>query len=66
MDTARKINGLGFAGATALFSTLYPNRFGIVDQFVIKNLQAAKSLSNDALIKAIKPSSINKKRFCIF
>jgi hypothetical protein len=60
LDAGLKIKGLGCAGATALLSTLYPNRFGTVDQFVIKCLQKADSLSNNHLIAAINPDSIKK------
>lgn len=56
--TAKHIKGLGTAGATALLSTLYPHRFGTVDQFVVKCLQRAKSLSGDPIIQEINPQAI--------
>ena len=58
LKSALKIKGLGCAGATALLSLLYPNRFGTVDQFVVRNLQSANSLNQDPIIIHAKPNSI--------
>ena len=60
LDVALKIKGLGPAGATALLSILYPDRFGTLDQFVVKCLQAAPSLSGDHIIRGVNPNSIKK------
>ena len=58
LDTAHKIKGLGYAGATALLSILYPNRFGTVDQFVVKNLQ--KNIKSNQYILKINPNNIKR------
>ncbi len=41
---AKKTPGLGFAGASGLLALLYPQKFGTVDQFVVKTLRNVPTL----------------------
>jgi len=52
LKTAKKIRGLGTAGASGLLSLMYPEHFATVDQFVVKALREVKNLPEaDALAK---------------
>ena len=62
LNVALKIPGIGYSGATALLSILYPNRFGTVDKHVIISLKSAKSMQNDAIIQSINPDHFTKKQ----
>ena len=60
---ASQIKGLGTAGASGLLSALYPETFGIVDQFVVKALLMVPELdegTRQALAK-MKPDSLSAK-----
>ena len=56
---ARKIKGLGIAGASGLLSILFPSKYGTVDQFVVKRLLEIDDLPERKIITEIKPESIN-------
>lgn len=58
LDIANSIYGLGPAGASGLLSILFPNYFGTVDQFAVKNLQTF-NISQNSLIKDINPQNIS-------
>jgi hypothetical protein len=44
LATAEGIRGLGIAGASGLLSLMYPEKFGTVDQFVVKSLNRIDGL----------------------
>lgn len=61
LSTAMSINGVGTAGASALLSILYPERFGTADRFVVLCMQNAPSLISDTTIQHINPNAIKPK-----
>lgn len=54
IEEARKIYGLGYVGATALLSILYPNNFVTIDQFLLYALYSIDSLK-DKIITVYNP-----------
>ena len=46
LSIAYRIRGLGSAGASGLLAVLFPESFGTVDQFVVKNLQGINNLAD--------------------
>ncbi len=58
LSIAYSIRGLGSAGASGLLAVLFPEDFGTVDQFVVKNLQKIKDLPEREGIGNILPESI--------
>ena len=58
-NNARRIKGLGIAGASGLLSLLFPKYFGTVDQFVVKRLIEIKSLKEHEILKKINPECIS-------
>ena len=58
LSIAKKIRGLGTAGASALLSVLFPKDFGTVDQFVVKSLLKVKGLAEHGQIEQMNPESL--------
>lgn len=58
LSIAYNIRGLGTAGASGLLAVLFPEEFGTVDQFVVKNLQDIKDLPEREAVARISPESI--------
>ncbi len=58
LSIAYRIRGLGSAGASGLLSVLFPESFGTVDQFVVKNLQEVSDLAGSAWLSKVIPESI--------
>jgi hypothetical protein len=56
--TAQRIKGLGIAGASGLLALLCPEKFGTVDQFLVKALQDVEGLPEAALIQRMKPGNL--------
>jgi hypothetical protein len=56
-----KIGGLGVAGASGLLSLVYPDKFGTVDQFVVKALQQVEALPEAEEIAAMASRMEGKK-----
>jgi hypothetical protein len=54
LETAKKIKGLGTAGASGLLALLYPQKFATVDQFVVKALRKVSGLPEAHHIAKIK------------
>jgi hypothetical protein len=61
MEAAGKIGGLGPAGASGLLSLLFPERFGTVDQFVVKFLLMVDGLPEAEAVGAMKPEGLTLK-----
>jgi hypothetical protein len=57
--TAKKIRGLGTAGASGLLSLMYPGRFATVDQFVVKALRLVPDLLEASAIARMNRHSLN-------
>lgn len=65
LKNVQRIRGLGISGASGLLSLLFPKSFGTVDQFVIKNLLAIKTLKEHSQIEKMNPNNISlKDGFC--
>lgn len=58
---ARKIKGLGYAGASGLLAVLFPKWFGTVDQFVVKALWEIESLSEREKLLEMRPEDLKRK-----
>ncbi len=58
LTIARKIHGLGTAGASGLLSVLFPKEFGTVDQFVVKALCQIEGLPEHAQISHMAPEAL--------
>lgn len=59
--TAKKIRGLGTAGASGLLSLMYPNHFATVDQFVVKALRHVAGLPEAAALAKMNPENLSIK-----
>lgn len=57
--TAKKIRGLGTAGASGLLSLLYPDHFATVDQFVVKALRQVSNLPEANAISKMNPLNLS-------
>ena len=58
LEVAKKIHGLGIAGASGLLALIYPQKFGTVDQFVVKALREVNGLPEAAELAQMKPEGI--------
>jgi hypothetical protein len=58
LKAAKKIGGLGVAGASGLLALMYPEKFGTVDQFVVKALQQVKDLPEADEIDVMEPKNL--------
>lgn len=58
LSCAKKLRGLGTAGASALLSILFPSDFGTVDQFVVKSLLKISNLPEHERIEQMNPESL--------
>ena len=59
LNNARRIKGLGIAGASGLLSLLFPKYFGTVDQFVVKRLLEISNLKEHDVLTKINPEWIS-------
>jgi hypothetical protein len=57
--TAKKIRGLGTAGASGLLSLMYPEHFATVDQFVVKALCQVGDLPEANALSNMKPLNLS-------
>lgn len=55
---AKKIDGLGVAGASGLLSLMYPQAFATVDQFVVKALRKVPALSEHEILARMNPDNL--------
>jgi hypothetical protein len=58
LEVAYEIHGLGPAGASGLLSLMYPETFGTVDQFVVKELRKLDDLPEARTLTEMKPESL--------
>ena len=58
LELARKIRGLGTAGASGLLSLIYPEHFATVDQFVVKALRGVRGLPESDALASMKPQNL--------
>ena len=56
-----RIRGLGVAGGSGLLSILFPEDFGVLDQFVVKSLLKVDSLPEHTILEAMNPKLLTKK-----
>lgn len=61
LETAKRIKGLGVAGASGLLSILFPKYFGTVDQFVVKTLLEIDDLPERNILKSMHAESLSIK-----
>ncbi|SDH06424.1 hypothetical protein [Nitrosomonas sp. Nm132] len=59
ITTAKKIRGLGTAGASGLLSLMYPEHFATVDQFVVKALRLVPGLPEAAVLARMNPENLS-------
>ena len=59
LKTAKKIRGLGTAGASGLLSLMYPEHFATVDQFVVKALRAVDDLPEERALSKMNPLNLS-------
>lgn len=58
LNIAKKIRGLGTAGASGLLSLMYPDHFATVDQFVVKALWQVEGLPEANVLSKMNPSNL--------
>lgn len=58
LEAARAIRGLGTAGASGLLALMYPEKFGTVDQFVVKALRLVSGLPEAAALGRMNPENL--------
>jgi hypothetical protein len=58
LEAASAIRGLGTAGASGLLALMYPQKFGTVDQFVVKALRQVNGLPEAAALARMKPEDL--------
>lgn len=59
LKTAKKIRGLGTAGASGLLSLMYPGHFATVDQFVVKALRLVSELPEANALTKMNPQNLS-------
>ena len=59
LTTAKKIRGLGTAGASGLLSLMYPDHFATVDQFVVKALRLVSDLPEASALAKMNPQNLS-------
>jgi hypothetical protein len=58
LEIAKRINGLGIAGASGLLSIMFPRDFGTVDQSVVKSLLSIQGIPERGFLEKMKPDSL--------
>lgn len=59
LKTAKKIRGLGTAGASGLLSLMHPEHFATVDQFVVKALWQVGDLPEASALSKMNPLNLS-------
>ena len=59
LATAKKIRGLGTAGASGLLSLIYPDHFATVDQFVVTALRLVNDLPEANALSKMNPQNLS-------
>lgn len=65
LEIVHQIPGLGVAGASGLLALMYPERFGTVDQFVVKALCGVADLPELNQVRAMNPLGLKAKEGAI-
>jgi hypothetical protein len=58
LKIATSIHGLGVAGGSGLLALMYPQHFGVVDQFVVKALLKVGDLAEHSRLVQMNPSGL--------
>ncbi len=58
LEIARRIRGLGTAGASGLLAVLFPRFFGTVDQFAVESLKQVAGLPERGAVMRMRPASL--------
>ena len=58
VKTVMKIRGLGTSGASAFLAVLLPEKFGTVDQFVVKSLLKINGLEEHDILSQTNPENL--------
>lgn len=58
LTIAKKIRGLGTAGASGLLALIYPSSFATVDQFVVKALRMVGNLPDADALSRMNPQNL--------
>lgn len=61
IKTVMKIRGLGSSGASAFLAIMFPDKFGTVDQFVVKSLLKINGLKEDEVLSQMNPENLKIK-----
>ena len=61
LEIASSIHGLGIAGASGLLALLFPEHFGTVDQFVVKDLLSIVAIENMDMLESMNPDNLRLK-----
>lgn len=58
LKTVMKIRGLGSSGASAFLAIMFPEKFGTVDQFVVKSLLKINGLGEYEVLSQMNPENL--------
>ena len=58
LEAAFAIRGLGPPGSSGLLALMYPDKFGTIDQFVVKALRLVNGLPEAAALSRMNPDSL--------
>ena len=61
LKAAMQIRGLGTAGASGLLSLIFPEKYGTVDQFIVKRLLEVPDLPELEAVKKMNPEGLTVK-----
>ena len=61
LKAAMQIRGLGTAGASGLLSLIFPEKYGTVDQFIVKRLLEVHDLPELEAVKKMNPEGLTVK-----
>ena len=61
LKAAMQIRGLGTAGASGLLSLIFPEKYGTVDQFIVKRLLEVTDLPELEAVKKMNPEGLTVK-----
>ena len=61
LKAAMQIRGLGTAGASGLLSLIFPEKYGTVDQFIVKRLLEVSDLPELEAVKKMNPEGLTVK-----
>jgi len=62
---AKRIRGLGYAGASGLLALIFPHLYGTIDQFVVDNLRRIADLPEHDRVQKMKPMNLSLSDFVL-